>query len=40
MIKSELVQRISRASPYLYQRDAEKVVDAILDEITVAMAQG
>ena len=40
MIKSELVQRISMASAHLYRRDAEKVVNAILDEITTAMARG
>jgi integration host factor subunit beta len=40
MIKSELVQRISLASPRLYQRDVEKVVNAILDVITTAMARG
>src|SRR5215469_7438091 len=40
MIKSELAQRISMASPHLYRRDAEKVVNAILDEITTAMARG
>ena len=40
MNKSELVQRISMASPHLYRRDAEKVVNAILDEITTAMARG
>lgn len=40
MIKSELVERISRASPHLYQRDVEKVVNAILDVITTALAGG
>jgi Bacterial DNA-binding protein len=40
MIKSELLQRISLTSPHLHQRDVEKVVNAILDEITVAMARG
>ena len=40
MIKPELVQRISMASAHLYRRDAEKVVNAILDEITTAMARG
>jgi integration host factor subunit beta len=40
MIKSELVQRISLASPHLYQRDVEKVVNAIVDEISAAMARG
>jgi integration host factor subunit beta len=40
MIKSELLKRISLTSPHLHQRDLEKVVNAILDEITVAMARG
>jgi integration host factor subunit beta len=40
MIKSELVQRISEANPHLYQRDVENIVDAILDEITRALARG
>ena len=40
MIKSQLVQRISHASPHLRQRDVEKVVKAILTEITTAMARG
>jgi integration host factor subunit beta len=39
MIKSELLQRISLASLHLYQRDVEKVVNAILEEITAAMAR-
>jgi nucleoid DNA-binding protein len=33
MIKSELVQRISSQNPHLYQRDIEKIVSAIFDEI-------
>ena len=40
MIKSELVQRISAANPHLYQRDVENIVEAILDEITVALSRG
>jgi integration host factor subunit beta len=40
MIKSELVQRISETNPHLYQRDVENIVDAILDEITRALARG
>jgi integration host factor subunit beta len=40
MIKSELVERISLATPHLYQRDVEKVVNAILEVITTAMARG
>jgi integration host factor subunit beta len=40
MIKSELVQRIASQNPHLYQRDVENIVNAILGEITSAMAQG
>ena len=39
MIKSELVQRISMANPHLYQRDVENIVNAILNEITGALAE-
>ena len=40
MIKSELVQRIADRNPHLYLRDIEKIVNAILDEITNALARG
>lgn len=40
MIKSELVQRIAAQNPHLYQRDVENIVNAILGEITAAMARG
>ena len=40
MIKSELVQRLAARNPHLYQRDIEIIVDAILGEITDAMARG
>ncbi len=40
MIKSELVQRIAERNPHLYQRDVENIVNAILDEITNALARG
>ena len=40
MIKSELVQRIAAQNPHLYQRDVENIVNAILGEVTNAMAQG
>jgi integration host factor subunit beta len=40
MIKSELVQRISSQNPHLYQRDIEKIVSAILDEIVEALGRG
>ena len=40
MIKSELVQKIAEKNPHLYQRDIEKIVNAILDEVTNALASG
>ena len=40
MIKSELVQKIAEANPHLYQRDVENIIEAILDEITVALSRG
>ena len=40
MIKSELVQLIADKNPHLYHRDVENVVNAILDEITTALAEG
>src|SRR5262249_298258 len=40
MIKSELVQRIAAQNPHLYQRDVENIVNAILGEITTALARG
>jgi integration host factor subunit beta len=40
MIKSELVQKIAERNPHLYQRDVEKIVNAILDTITEALARG
>ena len=40
MIKSELVQIIADKNPHLYHRDVENVVNAILEEITQALADG
>ena len=40
MIKSELVQKVAESNPHLYQRDVENIVDAILDEVTNALARG
>lgn len=40
MIKSELVQKITAANPHLYQRDVERIVNVIFDEIISALAQG
>ena len=40
MIKSELVQIVANRNPHLFQRDVENIVNAILNEITEALASG
>ncbi|WP_029042154.1 integration host factor subunit beta [Cucumibacter marinus] len=40
MIKSELIQKLAEENPHLFQRDVENIVNAILDEITGALARG
>ena len=40
MIRSELIQKIADENPHLYQRDVERIVNTIFEEITGAMADG
>jgi integration host factor subunit beta len=40
MIRSELIQILAEENPHLYQRDVEKIVNTIFDEIVDAMARG
>jgi integration host factor subunit beta len=40
MIRSELIQKVADENPHLYQRDVERIVSTIFDEITEAMARG
>ena len=40
MIRSELIQTITDDNPHLFQRDVERIVNAIFEEITNAMARG
>jgi len=40
MIKSELVQKLAEENPHLFQRDLENIVNAILEEISSALARG
>ena len=40
MIRSELIQKISEENPHLFQRDVEKIVSTIFEEIVEAMARG
>ncbi|MEE2969139.1 MAG: integration host factor subunit beta [Pseudomonadota bacterium] len=40
MTKSELIQRLAEQNPHLYQRDVERIVATIFDEISLALAEG
>ena len=40
MIKSELILRLAERNPHLYQRDIERIVSTIFDEVSAALARG
>ena len=40
MIRSELIQKLADENPHLYQRDVERIVNAVFEEIIEAMASG
>jgi integration host factor subunit beta len=40
MTKSELIARLAERNPHLYQRDVERIVTTIFDEIAAALARG
>ncbi len=40
MIRSEMIAKLSEENPHLYQRDVERIVNAIFQEIIDAMASG
>jgi len=40
MVKSDLIERVAKLCPHLYRAEVEKLVNAIFDEITAAMARG
>jgi len=40
MIRSELIQKIADENPHLFQRDVERIVTTIFEEITDALANG
>lgn len=40
MIKSELIQQIADENPHLFQRDVERIVSTLFEEITSALARG
>ncbi|MWB79230.1 integration host factor subunit beta [Pseudooceanicola sp. 216_PA32_1] len=40
MIRSELIQKIADENPHLYQRDVERIVNTIFEEIVSALSRG
>lgn len=40
MIRSELIQIVAEENPHLYQRDVERIVNTLFEEIIEAMAHG
>ena len=40
MIKSELILRLAERNPHLYQRDIERIVTTVFDEIAAALSRG
>lgn len=40
MTKSELIANLAAANPHLYQRDVERIVTTIFEEITSALSRG
>jgi integration host factor subunit beta len=40
MIRSELIQKVAEENPHLYQKDVERIVSTIFEEIIQAMADG
>jgi len=40
MTKSELVLRLAEKNPHLFQRDVERIVGTIFDEVSNALARG
>jgi len=40
MVKSELIAHLAEKNPHLYQRDIERIVTTIFEEISSALARG
>ena len=40
MTKSELILRLAEKNPHLYQRDVERIVSTVFEEISAALANG
>lgn len=40
MIKSELIQQIAQENPHLFQRDVERIINTVFEEIGSALSKG
>ncbi len=40
MTKSELIMTLAEKNPHLYQRDVERIVATVLEEISAALSRG
>lgn len=40
MTRSELIQRLSEMNPHLYQRDVERIIATVFDEVSAALSRG
>ena len=40
MTKSVLILRLAEKNPHLYQRDVERIVSTIFDEVSAALSRG
>lgn len=40
MTKSELIAILAERNPHLYQRDVDRIVSTVFDEITAALCRG
>ncbi len=40
MIRSELIQKVADDNPHLYQRDVERIVNTIFEQIIGALSRG
>ncbi len=40
MTKSELILKLAQLNPHLFQRDVERIVSTVFDEISAALSRG
>jgi integration host factor subunit beta len=40
MTKSELIRRLAELNPHLYERDAERIANAVFHEIAASLSRG